>query len=104
VSAHSIVLSQNLACLENARRNKRRHVRTDTAAADKTLQTLAADLLAARAASCMTQSDVAARMGTTKSAVSRLERGVGAHPTLRTITRYALAVDAAIEIRVRTRR
>jgi len=103
VSAHSIVLSQNLACLENARRNKRRHVRTYTAAADKTLQTLAADLLAARAASCMTQSDVAARMGTTKSAVSRL-RGVGAHPTLRTITRYALAVDAAIEIRVRTRR
>ncbi len=49
----------------------------------------------------MTQDGVAARMGTTKSAVSRLESGVRTRPTLRTIENYALAVGARVEIRVR---
>ena len=51
----------------------------------------------------MTQEDVAARMRTTKSVVSRLESGVGTRPTLRTIEKYAVAVAAVVEIRVRRR-
>jgi transcriptional regulator with XRE-family HTH domain len=62
---------------------------------------LVADLVAARTAACMTQADVAARMGTTKSAVSRLESGVRSSPTLRSVEKYAAAVGALVEIRVR---
>lgn len=72
--------------------------------ADRTLQALVADLVAARASAAMTQEDVAVRMRTTKSVVSRLESGVCTRPTLSTIERYAEAVGALIEIRVRTRR
>jgi predicted transcriptional regulator len=43
-------------------------------------------------------------MWTTKSVVSRLESGVRTRPTLSTIEKYALAVGALVEIRVRTRR
>jgi hypothetical protein len=42
--------------------------------------------------------DVAARMWTKKSVVSRLESGALTRPTLRTIERYALAVGARLEI------
>jgi hypothetical protein len=48
--------------------------------------------------------DVAARMRTTQSAVSRLESGVGTRPRVRTIEKYAVAVGAVVEIRVRTQR
>jgi transcriptional regulator with XRE-family HTH domain len=40
------------------------------------------------------------KMWTTKSAVSRLESGRYARPTLDTVERYALAVGAQVEIRV----
>jgi transcriptional regulator with XRE-family HTH domain len=83
------------------RRTKRR---APTLKADRTLQTLAADLIAARRSRAMTQDDVAARMWTTRSVVSRLESGVSTRPTLRTIEKYAVAVGATIAIRVRTRR
>jgi ribosome-binding protein aMBF1 (putative translation factor) len=73
-------------------------------AADRTLQVLVADLVAARAAAGMTQQDVADRMPSTKSVVSRLESGVHTRPTLTTIEKYARAVGAMVEIRVRTRR
>ena len=72
--------------------------------ADRTLQVLVADLVAARAAAGMTQEEVAVRMWTTKSVVSRLESGVCTRPTLSTIEKYAMAVGALVEIRVRTRR
>jgi transcriptional regulator with XRE-family HTH domain len=49
----------------------------------------------------MTQHEVAIRMWTTKGAVSRLERGSYARPTLDTVEKYALAVGARVEIRVR---
>jgi transcriptional regulator with XRE-family HTH domain len=52
----------------------------------------------------MTQEEVAARMGTTRSVVSRLESGVRTRPTLATIERYAVAVGATVDIRVRIRR
>ena len=97
----SSVLAMNLASLAEAKRANRR---SRTLAADRTLQTLVADFLAARTAVCMTQGEVAARMGTTKSAVSRLESGIRTRPTLRTIERYALAVGAIVEIRVRAKR
>ena len=73
-------------------------------AADRTLQVLVANLVAARAAAGMTQQDVADRMPSTKSVVSRLESGVHTRPTLTTIEKYARAVGAIVEIRVRTRR
>ena len=63
-----------------------------------------ADLVAARVAAGMTQEEVAARMWTTKSGVSRLESGVRTRPTVTTIERYAVAVGATVEIRVRIRR
>ena len=72
--------------------------------ADRTLQVLVADLVAARAAAGMTQEEVAVRMWTTKSVVSRLESGVCTRPTLSTIEKYAAAVGALVEIRVRSRR
>jgi ribosome-binding protein aMBF1 (putative translation factor) len=71
---------------------------------ERTLQLLVADLVAARTAAGMTQEAVAARMWTTKSVVSRLESGVCTRPTLSTIEKYAVAVHALVEIRVRTRR
>ena len=52
----------------------------------------------------MTQEDVAARMWTTRSVVSRLESGVHTRPTLTTLERYAVAVGATIELRVRIKR
>jgi transcriptional regulator with XRE-family HTH domain len=63
---------------------------------------LVADLVAARTAARMTQEEVAVRMWTTKSVVSRLESGMCTRPTLTTIEKYAAAVGAFVEIRVRT--
>ena len=97
----SQVLAKNLALLTKGERAKRRSLALE---ADRTLQALVADLVAARAAAGMTQEEVAARMRTTKSVVSRLESGVRTRPTLSTIEKYALAVGAPVEIRVRTRR
>ena len=48
----------------------------------------------------LTQEEVAALMGTTKSAVSRLE-GAGAHsPSVSTLKKYAKAVGCDVEIRL----
>lgn len=97
----SQVLAKNLAFLTKDERAKRRSLALE---ADRTLQALVADLVAARTAAGMTQEEVAARMWTTKSVVSRLESGVRTRPTLSTIEKSALAVGALVEIRVRTRR
>jgi ribosome-binding protein aMBF1 (putative translation factor) len=99
----SPVLASNLDLL--ATQSDRKNTRGRRALkADRTLQVLVADLVAARAAAGMTQEEVAARMWTTKSVVSRLESGVRTRPTLSTIQKYAMAVGALVEIRVRTRR
>lgn len=92
------VMANALAAIADARRRRRnaRALRND-----RTLQTLVTDLVAARTAVGMSQRDVAERMWTTKSAVSRLESGRVARPTLATIERYALAVGARLEIRLR---
>ena len=85
-------------------RGDRASRRGQALAMDRTLQVLVADLVAARTAASMTQQDVADRMRSTRSAVSRLESGQHTRPTLSTIGNYAQAVGAIIEIRVRTRR
>ena len=57
------------------------------------------ELLAARSRAGLTQEEVAIRMGTTKSAISRLE-GSGNHsPSLATLLKYAKAVGCDLEIR-----
>ena len=96
----SQVLASNLASVTGDRKKRRTRALTT----DRTLQALVADLIAARAAAGMTEEEVAARMWTTKSVVSRLESGVRTRPTLSTIERYAVAVGASVEIRVRIRR
>lgn len=59
---------------------------------------LVRELLAARARAGLTQEQVAESMGTTKSAVSRLE-AVGRHsPSVGTLKRYAEAVGCQVEI------
>ena len=57
-------------------------------------------LLKARTRAGMTQDAVAERMGTTKSAVSRLE-SAGKHvPSLSSLKRYALAVGCDLQVRL----
>jgi DNA-binding XRE family transcriptional regulator len=59
-----------------------------------------AQLLAARSRAGLTQDAVAERMGTTKSAVSRLE-GSGKHaPSLTTLRKYAQAVGCELQVRL----
>ena len=61
---------------------------------------LVRELMAARAKAGLTQEQVAESMGTTKSAVSRLE-AVGKHsPSVNTLKRYARAVGCDVEIRL----
>ena len=98
VSARSDAIAHTVAMHSHARRSRKR---PRALVKDCTLQTLVADLVAARTAAGMTQHEVAMRMWTTKSAVSRLESGCYARPTLDTIEKYALAVGARVEIRVR---
>ncbi|HZQ57971.1 MAG TPA: helix-turn-helix transcriptional regulator [Acidimicrobiales bacterium] len=54
-------------------------------------QELASDLVAARVAAGLSQTEVAARMGTSQSAVARLESG-DADIRLSTLERYAAAL------------
>ncbi len=61
---------------------------------------LVRELVTARLSAGMTQEQVAASMGTTKSSISRLE-GVGTHsPSVSTLKRYAAAVGCDLEIRL----
>jgi len=61
---------------------------------------LAREMLAARSRSGLTQEAVAALMGTTKSAVSRLEAGGKHAPSLTTLKKYAHAVGCRLEIKL----
>lgn len=47
----------------------------------------------------LSQTEVAARMGTSQSALARLERGEG-NPTLATVERYAFALGKKLEWRI----
>ena len=58
------------------------------------------ELLAARSRAGLTQEAVAERMGTTKSAVSRLETAGKHSPSVTTLKKYAQAVGCEVEIRL----
>ena len=62
--------------------------------------TLAREMLAARSRSGLTQEAVAELMGTTKSAVSRLEAADKHAPSLTTLKKYAQAVGCRLEIKL----
>lgn len=63
------------------------------------------EILKARAAAGLTQSEVAQRIGTTQSAIARLESGSGRHsPSIATLQRYANALGCKLKIKlVKTR-
>jgi len=63
-------------------------------------QELAAELTAVRLAAGLSQTEVAARMGTSQSAVARLEAGDG-DVRLSTLERYASAVGCELRWSVR---
>lgn len=59
------------------------------------------EFLKARAAAGITQAEVAVRIGTTQSAVARLESGRGKHsPSLATLQKYAHALGCRLELRL----
>lgn len=63
------------------------------------------EILKARAEAGLTQADVAARIGTTQSAVARLESADAKHsPSVATLQRYASALGYKLQVRlVKTR-
>ncbi len=57
--------------------------------------------LRARAAQGLTQAQVAEKIGTTQSAVARMESGSGKHsPSLATLSKYAEALGCKLEVRL----
>ena len=62
-------------------------------------QSLAADLVAARLHLGLSQTEVAARMGTSQSAVARLESG-DADVRLSTLERYAAALGQQLDMKL----
>ena len=61
---------------------------------------LAGQMLKARAKAGLTQDAVAERMGTTKSAISRLEAAGRHAPSLATLKRYAAAVGCELQVKL----
>ena len=57
-------------------------------------------MLKARSKAGMTQDAVAEKMGTTKSAVSRLESGGKHAPSLNTLKKYAAAVGCELQVKL----
>ncbi|MBI5847525.1 MAG: helix-turn-helix transcriptional regulator [Nitrospirae bacterium] len=59
------------------------------------------EFLKARSSAGITQAEVADRIGTTQSAVARLESGKGKHsPSLATLQKYAHALGCRLELRL----
>src|SRR5256714_5887910 len=82
-----------------ARASKRKGFKEAYAALSLEYQ-LIGEMLKARSRAGLTQDAVAERMGTTKSAVSRLE-AVGKHaPSLTTLKRYAKAVGCELSVKL----
>ena len=61
---------------------------------------LAGQMLKARTKAGMTQDAVAERMGTTRSAISRLEAAGRHAPSLATLKRYAAAVGCDLQVKL----
>lgn len=60
---------------------------------------IARELIAARTRAKLTQAEVAQRMGTTQSAIARLESGQ-AKPSMRSVERYAQAIGHRAVVRL----
>lgn len=60
---------------------------------------IAGELIAARSRAGLSQDEVAARMGTRRLTIARLESG-NTLPSLRTLSRYAAAIGARVEVRL----
>ena len=59
------------------------------------------EFLKARAAAGITQAEIAERIGTTQSAIARLETGGGKHsPSLSTLRKYECALNCRLELRL----
>jgi transcriptional regulator with XRE-family HTH domain len=59
------------------------------------------EVLRARAEAGLTQAEVAARVGTTQSAIARLESATSGHsPSIATLQRYARALGCRLEVRL----
>jgi len=59
------------------------------------------EVLKARAESGLTQAEVAARVGTTQSAIARLESAAPKHsPSIATLQKYAKALGYKVEVRL----
>jgi transcriptional regulator with XRE-family HTH domain len=59
------------------------------------------EILKARAESGLSQAEVAARIGTTQSAVARLESAESGHsPSIATLQRYASAIGYKLQVRL----
>ena len=76
-----------------------REVRAAYAALDQEFS-LAGELIAARVRAGLTQTQLAQRMGTTQSAIARLESGARL-PSVRTILRFAKATDSRPVLKLR---
>jgi DNA-binding XRE family transcriptional regulator len=61
---------------------------------------VAGQMLKARSRAGLTQDAVTERMGTTKSAISRLESAGKHAPSLATLKRYALAVGCELQVKL----
>jgi len=63
------------------------------------------EFLKARADQGLTQAQVAEKIGTTQSAVARMESGKGKHsPSLATLSKYAEALGCRLEVKLVRRR
>jgi transcriptional regulator with XRE-family HTH domain len=59
------------------------------------------EFLKARVSAGLTQAELAERIGTTQSAIARLESGRGSHsPSLATLQKYARALGCRLELRL----
>ena len=92
---HLSVVHDHEEFLARARRRRSFQMTYD---ALETEYQVANDLIAARARAGLTQEAVAQRMGTTKSAVSRLESAGKHTPSVGTLQRYAKAVGCELKI------
>ncbi|MEX2122794.1 MAG: helix-turn-helix domain-containing protein [Woeseia sp.] len=58
------------------------------------------EILKARAEAGLTQAELAERIGTTQSAIARMETAIGKHsPTIATLRRYAAALGYRVQVR-----
>lgn len=89
------VLHDHKAFLEKASKRRGFSAEYDTLEVE---YALAHEMLAARARAGLTQEAVAVRMGTTKSAISRLEAAGKPAPSVASLKRYAAAVGCTLKI------